>query len=496
MRKEHSFAGLLMIRRNSRLKHAEMTKVMESHKKVTKIHRFFEMTKLLNKSIFFLVIFSISALFAQELSITISNSNIGLIRENRALSLQKGIQSYNLTDIPSDIIPSSVLIESANHSFEVLEQNYEYDLINSDKTLAKSLDKEIWVISPNDKPVSGRLLSFSDYNIMLLDETNQLTILNRNDKQKILLKDFAKDGKSFITKPTLVWKLKAEKSGNQQAHISYLSNGLNWRADYVALLNDDVSKIKLASWVTVTNNSGRAYKNAKLKLMAGEMNIVPQNDYRYRTKSAPRAVMAMTEETGFSEKSFFEYHLYSLGRKTDIGNQQIKQIQLFPETSAKIEKKYRINSYQSDKTSVVVILDNSKKNNLGIALPAGIIRLYKKDGDDLEFIGENRIKHTPKDEKIDIEIGKAFDIASERNVLSSKRPTKRSLSQEVSYKIRNHKKEAVDVEVFEQINQYQEVKLLNSNIKISEKTAKYLKFIVHVKADEEKELHFQYITNW
>jgi hypothetical protein len=230
--------------------------------------------------------------------------------------------------------------------------------------------------------------------------------------------------------------------------------------------------------------------------MAGEMNIVPQDDYRHRTKSAPRAVMAMTEETGFSEKSFFEYHLYSLGRKTDIGNQQIKQIQLFPETSANIEKKYRINSYQSDKTSVVVILDNSKKNNLGIALPAGIIRLYKKDGDDLEFIGENRIKHTPKDEKIDIEIGKAFDIASERNVLSSKRPTKRSLSQEVRYKIRNHKKEAVDVEVFEQINQYQEVKLLNSNVKISEKTAKYLKFIVHVKADEEKELHFQYITNW
>ena len=448
------------------------------------------------KIIFLFVSICVTGLLGQELSITISNSNMGLIREKRELNLQKGVQNYNLTDIPSDIIPSSVLIESAEHAFEVLEQNYEYDLINSDKTLAKSLDKEIWVISPNDKPVSGRLLSFSDYNIMLLGQDNQLTILNRNDKQKILLKDFAKDGKNFITKPTLVWKLKAKKGGRQQAHISYLSRGLNWRADYVALLNDKASEIKLAAWVTVTNNSGRTYKNAKLKLMAGEMNIVSNNENRYRTKSALRMPMAVEDESGFSEKSFFEYHLYSLVRQTDIGNNQIKQIQLFPETSAKIVKKYRINSYQSDKTAIVVILNNSKENNLGMALPAGIIRLYKKDGADLEFIGENRIKHTPKDEKIDIEIGKAFDIASERNVLSSERPTKRSLSQEISYKLRNHKKEAVDIEVFEQINPYQQVKLLSSNIKLSEKTAKYLKFIVHVKADEEKELRFKYITNW
>ncbi len=450
----------------------------------------------LNKILLLSALLFVSTLFAQDLSITISNSNMGLIREQRELALQKGIQNYNLTDIPSDIIPSSVLIESENHSFDVLEQNYEYDLINSDKTLAKSLDKEIWVISPNDKAVSGRLLSFSDYNIMLLDENNQLTILNRNDKQKILLKDFAKDGKHFITKPTLVWKLKAKKSGKQKAHISYLSRGLNWRTDYVALLNDDVSKIKLASWVTVTNKSGRVYKNAQLKLMAGEMNLVQENNYGYRTKAAPRAEMMLEDMSGFNEKSFFEYHLYSLGRKTDIGNNQIKQIQLFPETTAKIIKKYRIRSYNSDKTSVVVILDNSKKNNLGIALPAGIIRLYKKDGNDLEFIGENKIKHTPKDEKIEIEIGKAFDIASERSVLSSERPTKRSLSQKILYKIRNHKKDAVDIEIFEQLNSYQQVKLLNSNIKLSEKTAKYLKFIVHVKADEEKELRFQYITNW
>ena len=261
------------------------------------------------------------------------------------------------------------------------------------------------------------------------------------------------------------------------------------------MLNVNDTQLKLASWVTVTNNSGRAYKKAKLKLMAGDMNIVRQQP-RYRKKSAPLLTMAMADDNSFSEKSFFEYHLYSLQRKTDIGNNQIKQIQLFPETSAKIVKKYQIHSYQSDKTSVVVILDNSKKNNLGIPLPAGIIRLYKSDGDDLEFIGENTIKHTPKDEKIEIEIGKAFDIASERNVTSSKRPTKRSLSQEITYKIRNHKKLAIDVEVIEQINSYQQVKLLKSNIKLAEKSAEKLKFIVHIKADEEKELHFEYLTNW
>ncbi len=450
----------------------------------------------LNNYIFVFIIFSITSLFGQDLSITISNSNIGLIREKRIFSLNKGIQNYDLTDIPSDIIPSSVLIESKNHSFDVLEQNYEYDLINMDKTLAKSLDQEIWIVSPDEKPLNGKLLSFSGSNIMLLDTNNELTIISRNDRQRILLKDFAKQETSFITKPTLVWKLQSTKTAKHQAHISYLSKGLKWHADYVGMLNENDTQLKLASWVTINNTSGKTYKDVKLKLMAGDLNILRQDSYRYKRKSVSRPVMAMADESGFSEKSFFEYHLYSLQRKTDIENNQIKQIQLFPETSAKVIKKYQIHSYKSDKTAVVVILNNSKKNNLGIPLPAGTIRLYKSDGDDLEFIGENRIKHTPKDEKIEIEIGKAFDIASERSVTSSKRPTKRSLLQEITYKIRNHKKSAVDVEVIEQINPYQQVELLNSNIKLTEKTAKNLKFIIHIEADKEKELRFEYLTNW
>jgi hypothetical protein len=420
---------------------------------------------------------------------------MGLIREKRELTLTKGVQDYNLTDIPSGIIPSSVLIESTKKSFDVLEQNYEYDLINSDKTLAKSLDKEIWVISAEDKPISGHLLSFSATNIMLLDENNQLTILNRNDKQRILLKDFGKDNKKFITKPTLVWKLNAVKKGKHQTHISYLSEGLKWRADYVALLNSD-TEIKLASWVTVTNNSGKAYKNAKLKLMAGEMNIVPQNNPRYGVKAALPVGIMMDGNSGFNEKSFFEYHLYSLQRKTDIGNNQIKQIQLFPETVTNIKQKYRIHSNQPDKVEVLVVLDNSKNNNLGIALPAGIVRLYKKDGDELEFIGEDRIKHTPKDEKVEIKIGKVFDITSKRVILSTERPSKRSMFQKIQYKIKNHKNNAVDIEVFEIIDSYQQVKLNNSSVKLTKKTANYLKFTIHIKANSEKELHIDYTTNW
>jgi hypothetical protein len=450
-------------------------------------------SRLISCVIIFTLIIISAGYSQEEIAITVTNSNLGLVKEQRNLDLKKGVHTINLEDIPSGIQPSSVLIESKDQAFTVLEQNYEYDLINVDKVLNKSLNQQIWLVHPEQGKISGELLSASSANLILIDDEDNLQIIPRNKEQKIYLKDYSQKKSSFITKPTLVWKVNAKKTGKHRAQISYLSKGLNWQADYVGLLNDKDTEMTLACWVTVRNTSGKSFKNTRLKLMAGDLNILKEK----RLHRAPKTMaMADAAPPAFKEKAFFEYHLYSLQRLTDLGNNQVKQIQLFPETQSKIKKIYRINSKYGNKIAVIVSIKNSKECNLGFALPAGTIRLYKEDGKDLEFIGENRIKHTAKDEELEIKVGEAFDIVAERNILSTQRPSKRSKKQTVEYKIRNHKDENIEVEIIEGISSYRETKLISSNYKLIEKRADYFKFKIPVKANDESILTLEYTTNW
>jgi len=451
--------------------------------------------KNLNKWITGIIFFvlSVSSLTAQSnVTITVTNSNMGLVREDRSLDMQKGVHTVNLVDIPSQIIAASVLIESPGRSFTVLEQNYEYDLIDVGKILKKTQGAQILVAHPDQGTVTGKLLSASSANLMLLDSEDNLQIIPRSKDQKIYLKEYSKRKNPFIIKPTLVWKVNTAKSGRQKALISYLSRGLNWQADYVGKLNDDDTRLTLACWVTVNNTSGKSFKDTRLKLMAGDLNILKKKE-RGRQMMA---VEAMAAKPAFEEKAFFEYHLYTMDRPTDLGNNQVKQIQLFPETSSQVKKTYQVNSHNAAEVWVNVSFENSTKNNLGIPLPAGDIRLYKTDDKDLEFIGENKLKHTPKDEKIDIRVGKAFDVVSERQVLKSTRPSKRSRQQRVEYKIRNHKDKSIDVEIIETLNAYQETKLIDSSIEPVETRSDRFKFIVPVKANRESTLTMEYITSW
>ena len=445
-------------------------------------------------AVFFLLIVPDSLLFAQDVAITVTNSNIALVKEVRRMSLQKGVHNINLVDIPSAIRPASVLVESKNKAFDVLEQNYEYDLINVSKVLEKSLGQQIWVVHPELGNKSGKLLSAASNNLILLDDEGALQIIPRSEEQRIYLKDYSKQKKTFITRPTLVWKINSRQKGEQALQISYLTGGMDWHADYVGRLNDTDNKLTLACWVTIDNRSGKTFNKARLKLLAGDIQLVrPQRERRYGTTQ----VMEMAAKApAFTEKEFFEYHLYTLQRKTDLKNNQSKQIQLFPETESSVKKIYRIDSNRGDKVRVLLSFKNSQKNNLGIPLPAGDIRLYKSDGDDLEFVGADKIDHTPKDEKLEVTLGSAFDIVAERSTIRSTKPTKRSRSQTIEYKIRNHKKEAVQVEVLQRLSAYQENKLLNSSHKVLEKKANYFKFKVAIKADGEATLRYEYITSW
>jgi hypothetical protein len=429
----------------------------------------------------------------EETAITVTNQNLGLVKESRKLDLKNGSQTINLMDIPSAIDATSLLIESPDNSFVVLEQNYEYDLMSVDKALNKALEQQIWIAHPAQGMVSGKLLAVSGENIMLLDDEGSLQIIPRNDEQKILLKDYSKQHTSFITRPTLVWKVDASKSGQRAAQISYLTGGLTWQADYVGRLNEDDSKLTLAGWVTVTNESGKAFLDARLKLLAGDINVV--KEMRGRRREEGLKMMAIAEQQ-FEEKEFFEYHLYSLQRKTDLANNQVKQIQLIPETTAGVKKVYQIDSHRGNDVSVIVTFKNTKDNGLGMALPAGKIRLYKADGADLEFIGEDRIDHTPKDETLNISVGKAFDIIAERNTTETQRPSRQSIQQKVEYVVRNHKDSDIEVEIIERLNTYQQTKLLSGNIQPKEKRADYFKFALPVKAQAEGVLKIEYMTSW
>jgi len=445
----------------------------------------------------FLFIFSATVLMAaDDTAITVTNSNLALVREARQLHMTRGEHSFNLIDIPASIQPSSVLIESKGQSFSVLEQNYEYDLVSASKVLEKSLNQQIRLMHPKSGELNGELISVSSQYLMVLDQKKQLQIVPRSDDLQIMLPEYAGTSGGFITRPTLVWQVKAKRGGVHNATITYLTGGMNWSADYTGRLSEDEKELLLAGWVTVENNSGKTFKEARLKLMAGDLHLL-KSSRRIRPRMDKRMVLqTFAAEPAFSEKAFFEYHLYSLDRKTTLANNQVKQIQLFPEIRTAVTKKYSVDSNKSSDVNVVLSLKNSKQNHLGFPLPGGKIRLYKADGKDMEFIGEDAVKHTPEEEDLNIKAGRAFDVISERRVVKTERPSKRSRRQTVEYTLRSHKKSDVEVEIVEHLNVHQQNKLLSSTIQVSKKQADRFTFKVPLKAGSEYTLTIEYVTNW
>ncbi len=445
---------------------------------------------VLKSSLWLLIVLGFT-LAQNDLAVTVTNQNLALVHESRQIVLQKGLNTYYLTDIPQLIDATSVLVESPRNDFWVLEQNFEYDLIDVNKVLQKSIDQPIWVEDPALGKISGTLLATNPDYLMLLDEQGQLQILPRNDKQKVLLKGYAQHKNQFITRPTLVWQVNAQKAGKHELKLSYLTSGLSWVANYIGKLNKSDTKIQLACWVTINNTSGKMYKDARLKLIAGDLNLLSRG---YRPAKRRTGVMAdMAIQMPFKEKAFFEYHLYTLQRKTTLLNNQVKQIQLFPETEVKVKKKFVVTSREPQKVNVKISFKNDKQNNLGFPFPAGTVRLYKEDQKDLEFIGEDHINHTPKDEEILLTVGKAFDIVSERNVLKRERPQKNTQKLTVEYKIRNHKNKDVQVEIIEYVSPYYQAELISSTVKPIETKANFFKFQITVKAGKENSLLIKYL---
>lgn len=395
------------------------------------------------------------------MAITIYNVNLGLVKDQRTISLAKGTGNLRFMDVAAQIIPASVHITplSGSNSLQVLEQNYEYDLLNPQKLLDKYVGREVKLFSKNmyserEELVAATLLSNNGGPIFRIN--NEITF---GHPGRVL---FPEVPDNLISKPTLVWLIDNSAAAPQTVEVSYLTNGITWRADYVVTLNAGDDLADLSGWVTIDNKSGATYTDARLKLVAGDVNRV-REERPVRAKMAYKAE-AVQAAPQFREEEFFEYHIYTLQRSSTIKDNQTKQISLVTASRIPVVKEllylgqnYYYYSRYSDaipgqKVAVYIEILNRKENNLGIPLPKGTVRVYKHDSEgSLQFVGEDLIDHTAKDEKVRVKLGNAFDVVASTRQTDWKKLATDTYEAAFEISLRNHKKEDVIVKVVEPV---------------------------------------------
>ncbi|MBN1481582.1 DUF4139 domain-containing protein [candidate division KSB1 bacterium] len=437
-----------------------------------------------------------AGLFAAEadVAVTIYNDDLALVRQVRELDFVKGVQEFKLVDVAARIDPTSVHYKSLSDpgGIALLEQNFEYDLVGTDRLLQKYIDQNVTITIKDSGTENGTLLSSASGDVILRTENGYIRAVKNTAVESIIFPDLPA---GLITRPTLVWLLDAQKAGSHKSEISYLTAGINWHAEYVAVVNAKDTQLDLAGWVSVENNSGATYENAKLKLVAGDVNRVQEAPVRPLRKEMYAMAMA-DAAAGFEEKEFFEYHLYTLQRPATIKDKQVKQVSLFAPQTTPVSKVYSYDGARDNKkVKVTLEFENKKENGLGMPLPKGKVRVYKNDADgSQEFIGEDAIDHTPKDETVRLTMGNAFDIVGERVVKDTQKISKRSTQQIVEITIRNHKAESIDVTVIE--HWWGDWKLVGSTPKVKKKTADRVEFEVSVPADGEKTFEYTVLSQY
>ena len=435
------------------------------------------------------------------MALTIYNVNLGLVKDQRQIKLFKGAGNLRFMDVASQIMPTSVHIKSLVNpeSLQVLEQNYEYDLLNPQKLLDKYVGKEVKLFTIN--PYTER------------EEIVTATLLSNNGQPIFKIGDeitFGHPGRIIFpgvpenlnAKPTLVWMLENSLPTTQRIEASYLTNGINWQSDYVVTLNDKDDKAALAGWVTIDNKSGATYKDARLKLVAGDVNRVKDKHVYEDRMILAAEVAAKAAAPQFKEDSFFEYHIYTLERPATVKDNQTKQISLVAADDTPVKKEllysganyYYYNRFgyvmSNQKIGVFVEIRNRKENNLGIPLPKGTVRVYKADKEgSLQFVGEDSIDHTPRDEKIRIKLGDAFDVVGSRKQTDWKKIASDTYEAAFEISLRNHKKEDVMVKVVEPVPG--DWIMLNSSHEYKKTEAFAAEFNIPVPRDKEVKLTYR-----
>ena len=393
------------------------------------------------------------------IDLTVYNSDIALVRESREFDLEKGINVVQVTDVPSGIIPETVYFRSlTDPNASVLEQNYEYDIVGSQKLLEKYVDQPIQIMTKDGMVYEGTLLSGAQ-DVILQDEEGGVVVVKFDQIQQY---SFPALPESLITKPTLVWMVDAGKEGKHEAEIAYLTNGLNWEANYVLVLAQDDKSMDLTGWVTLDNRSGATYEDARLKLVAGDIGRVTQPEVLL--KFAPAMAVGGGGPPQVEQREFFEYHLYEVQRPVTIKNNQKKQIEFVSASEVPAKKTFVYEGspryipfygpiydpgygVTGNKKVDVVLTFNTGEEGVNAQLPKGVIRMYQADVDGAPLlIGEDEIDHTPKGEDVNLTIGQAFDLVGERTQTDFNRIGEKVIEESYRIELRN-RKESEDVSI-------------------------------------------------
>lgn len=436
---------------------------------------------------------------SQGVEITVYNQNLGLVKDRRAITLNEGLNTVPFEDVAALIDPTSVHFKSLSFPDQtwVVEQNYQFDLVNQDKLLQKYLDKEIVLVryDENGKEVerrAGTLLSQQGGRPAVVRFGDQIVV----DPPGVVVLPKLPEG--LITKPTLVWTIETEKAAQHLAEVSYLTEGMNWHCEYVTVVDNKDEKMDLNGWVTLVNSSGATYKDATLKLVAGQVHRVQEP--RLQMEYANGAVMAGRVKREFKEEVFFEYHLYTLERPTTVRDNEQKQVMLLSAAGVPVNKKFVYDPSQprywsgqgdpSKQVQVILEFKNSKENQMGMPLPAGKVRVYKMDqSGSLQFAGEDAIDHTPKDEKVELYLGNAFDLVGEMKQTDHQEPALNLVQDSFEVSLRNHKEEPVVIRYVHHL--YGEWEVLQTTHEWTKKDAYTMEFPIEVPANGEQVLKFK-----
>src|SRR5262250_2247808 len=444
-----------------------------------------------------------------DLAVTVYNSNIALVRDVRNLSLPGGLFRLKLMDIAATVNPATVHFRSLNEpeKLGVIEQNYEYDLLEPAKLLHKYVGKEVTLVrsyqengTTKREEVKATLLA--DNNGPVWKIGNEIVTGMYAESLR-----FPEVPANLYDRPTLLMSLENQGGRKQQVETSYLATNLAWNSDYVLTVGRDDKAADLDGWVTITNNSGTAFHNARLQLVAGDLNRI-QNAPASRAMAADALVAKAARAEQFAQENFSEYHLYTLGRKTSVEDKETKQISLLQGSDVPVQKVFAVNGQNwyyhnqqnpgaplKDNVMVFYKFKNEQKAGLGMPMPAGNVRVYQKDlKGSVLFVGEDRIDHTPKDELVTIHIGNAFDVVSERKQTDYKRIDAHTWEMEFEITLRNHKDSPVTVEVNEPIGGDWE--MLRSMYKYTKTAAWTAQFQVPVSANGTSVLKYRIRAKW
>lgn len=449
-----------------------------------------------------------------NLSLTVYNAGTALVRDLRRFSFVEGLNVISFRDVAASMDPTSVLFKNLTNpeGTMVLEQNYEYDLVGVASLLEKYLDETIQVVTEDGTEYSGTLLSGRG-DIILQSKNGEVTVIKIESVQDFSFPELP-DG--LIVKPTLVWRLLSEAAGEQDVEITYLTGGISWQADYVVLLAADDSSIDLDGWVTLINSSGTSFPDAKLKLIAGDLQRLAQPGFAVADMAFEAEYLAA--QAPVEQREFFEYHLYEIPRPVTVKDQETKQIEFVASTAVPAEKFFVYDglqcrfgywycsfygsprmdpSYGIASNAKIMVMLEFDSEEVDADLPRGRVRIYQEDIDGAALlIGEDSIDHTPKGETVRLYVGDAFDIVGERIQTDYRLPTSKSIIETFEITLRNHKDEDVEVRVVEHMSRWSEWRILESNADYVKMDSSTIEFRIRIPENGEKVLTYTVRYDW